>query len=132
MKVRVITPTNVVLETDAAHVTVEDVTGSLGIRPGHIPMVTALEACMLLARDSGGAERYVALDGGVLVVTGDVVTVTSRRAVAGDDLEHLEETVLADFKTEADHERNANAAFQKLRIAFLRRLFDMETVGTRA
>lgn len=132
MKVRVITPTKVVFDADAIHVTVEDVTGSLGIRPGHIPMVTALEACMLLARDAGGTEQYVALDGGVLVVASDTVTVTSRRAVAGDDVEHLEGTVLADFKTEADHERNANAAFQKLRIAFLRRLFDMETAGVRA
>lgn len=129
MKVRVITPTDIVLETDAAHVTVEDVAGSLGIRPGHIPMVTALDACMLLARDPAGAEHHVAIDGGVLVVAADTVTVTSRRAVPGDDLEHLEGTVLADFKTEADHERNANAAFQKLRIAFMRRLFDMETVG---
>ena len=127
MKVRVITPTKVVLDADAVHVTVEDITGSLGIRPGHIPMIAALEVSMLVARDAHGEEKYVALDGGVLTVSKDTVTVTSQRAVIGDDLEHLDNTVLADFRSEAEQDRTANAAFQKLRVAFLKRLFDLET-----
>jgi len=41
VNVRVITPTEVVLDLEATHVTVEDITGSLGFRPGHLPLVTA-------------------------------------------------------------------------------------------
>ena len=39
MKLRILTPTEVVLEQDAVHVTVEDQTGSLGIRPGHAALI---------------------------------------------------------------------------------------------
>ena len=131
MKVRVITPTQVVLDVEAAHVTVEDVTGSLGIRAGHLPLVTELEVSLLVARDAEGVEQYAALDGGVLVVSEDTVTATSRRAVRGEDLDHLENFVLEDFRSEAEQQRIANASFQKLRLAFLKHLFNMEAGGVR-
>ena len=130
MNVAVITPTAVVLDAEAVHVTVEDVTGSLGFRPGHLPLATALAVGLLVARDESGAETYVAVDGGVLVVANDTVTVTSRRAVTGDDLDRLEGTVLEDFRNDAERERSANTTFQRLRVAFLKRLLDLDKART--
>ena len=130
MNVQVITPTQVVLDAEAVHVTVEDVTGSLGFRPGHLPLATALAVGLLVARDENGAETYVAIDGGVLVVSDDTVTVTSRRAVTGDDIDRLESTVLEDFRDDAERERSANSTFQRLRVAFLKRLLDLDVAGT--
>jgi len=91
--------------------------------------VTALEVGILLARDATGAEHFAALDGGVLVVRDDTVTAATPRAVAGEDLEDLEAGVLDFFRRETDDERAANVAFQKLRLAFLKRLFDLETTS---
>lgn len=126
MKLRVFTPTEVVLEDEVAHVTVEDPTGSLGIRPGHAPLVTPLVQGILIARGGDGRERYLALDGGVALVNRDVVEVVSRRAVESDDLAHLEDTVLGEFQKRAEQERSSFVAFEKMRLSFMRRLLELE------
>ena len=107
MKLRVLTPGEIVLEEDVGHVRVEELAGSLGIRAGHAPLVTALVPGILIARLAGGRERYVALNGGVMVVTPQMVEVVSRQAVASDELGGLESTVLAQFQKVAQ-EQQAN------------------------
>ena len=131
MKLRVLTPTDVVLDEDVVHVTVEDPTGSLGIRPGHAPLVTPLVRGILMARRPGGAEHYAAVNGGVMLVSRDRVEVVSRQAVASDDLRHLEDTVLAQFDKEADADRANHVAFERMRINFMRRVLEMDTAGDR-
>ena len=131
MKLRVLTPTEVVLDEDVIHVTVEDPTGSLGIRPGHAPLVTPLVRGILMARRTGGGEHYAALNGGVMLVSRDLVEVVSRQAVASDDLGHLEDTVLAQFEKEADADLTNHVAFEKMRISFMRRVLEMDTAGAR-
>jgi F-type H+-transporting ATPase subunit epsilon len=126
VKLRVFTPTEVVFEDEVAHVTVEDPTGSLGIRPGHAPLVTPLVQGILVARAADGRERYLALDGGVALVNRDVMEVVSRQAVESDDLAHLEETVLGEFERRADEEKSSFVAFEKMRLSFMRRLLELE------
>ncbi len=126
MKLRVFTPTEVVLDEEVVHVTVEDPTGSLGIRPGHAPLVTPLVQGILIARSPGGKERYLALNGGVALVNRDVVEVVSRQAVQSDDLEHLEQKVVAGFQQQAEEDRTNFVAFEKLRLSFMRRLLELE------
>lgn len=126
MKLRVFTPTQVVLEQEVAHVTVEDVTGSLGVRPGHAPLVTALVPGIVTARDATERERYVAVDGGVMTVAGNAVDVVSRQAVASDDLDHLETTVLAGFEQAVAGARANRAAFEKMRVRFMRGILDYD------
>ena len=106
--------------------TVEDPTGSLGVRPGHAPLVTPLVRGILTARAPGGHERYLALDGGVLLVSGDVVEVVSRQAVESDDLDHLEQNVVSKFVGQAEQDQTNFVAFEKMRLAFMRRLLDLE------
>ena len=129
MKVRVMTPTEVVIECEAAHVTAEDPTGSLGIRPGHAPLVTPLVPGILIVRDRDGRERYVAVNGGVLIVNRDTVEAVSRRAIAGEDIRHLEETALQSFERETEDDKMNHVAFEKLRIGFLRNVLDLERAG---
>ena len=126
MKLRVFTPTDVVLEEDVAHVTLEDPTGSLGVRPGHAPLVTPLVQGILIARDEEGAERYLALNRGVALVNRDRVDVVSRQAVESDDLAHLEQNVLAEFEQEENEDRSNFVAFEKMRLSFMRRLLELE------
>ncbi len=129
MNVTVMSCTTVALEKEAAHVTVDDPTGSIGIRPGHAPLVTSLVQGIVIARGADGHEDYVAVDGGVLVVNGDSVRIASKRAVASVDLRHLEDTVLKQFETEADADKTNHTAFEKMRIDFMRRVLEFEQAG---
>jgi F-type H+-transporting ATPase subunit epsilon len=126
MMLRIYTPTEVVLEQEVAHVTLEDPTGSLGIRPGHAPLVTPLVPSILVARDAAGQERYVAVNGGVAVVTGDALEVVARQAVESDDLDHLEDNVLTRFAVEDQEDKTNFVAFEKMRLSFMRRLLEYE------
>jgi len=132
VKLRVFTCTEVLLEQEVAHVTVEDPTGSLGIRPGHAPLVTPLVPGILVARDTDGAERYAALNGGVLVVRPDLVEVASRQGVVSDDLQHLETTVLSTFERQVEEDRANHTAFEKMRISFMRRVLEFEQAGEKS
>jgi len=122
----VFTPTDVVLDEEVAHVTVEDPTGSLGVRSGHAPLVTPLVQGILVARLRDGGERYLALDGGVALVNRDVMEVVSRRAVESDDIAHLEDNVLTQFAMRAAEDRTNFVAFEKMRLSFMRRLLELE------
>lgn len=114
------TPTEVVLEQDVEHVTAEDPTGSLGIRPGHTSLVTPLVPGVVMAQAVGGGQQYVAVNGGVMLVTGDAIDIVSQQAVSGTDLSHLEGTVVAEFEKEVHEDKANSAAFEKLRVSFLR------------
>lgn len=126
MILRVLSPTEVALEQEVAHVTMEDPTGSLGVRPGHAPMVTPLVPGILTARAADGTERYLAVNGGVAVVNRDIVEVVSRQVVESDDIGHLERDVLTEFDRQDQQDRTNFVAFEKMRLAFMRRLLELE------
>ena len=129
MKLRILTPTEVILEEEVTHVTAEDVTGSLGIRPGHAALVTPLAAGIVTVRTSGSGERYVAVNGGVMIVTGEEVEIVSRQAVVSRDLARLEGTVLAEFNKENFDDRLNKVAFEKMRLNLMRRVLEVERAG---
>ncbi|MBN1675872.1 MAG: F0F1 ATP synthase subunit epsilon [Kiritimatiellae bacterium] len=126
MKLRILTPTDVVLDEEVVHVTAEDVTGSLGVRPGHAALVSALVPGIVVARPPGGRDRYVAINGGVMLVGREGVEIVTRQAVAGGDLSHLEDTVVAGFEKEAREDRVNRAAFEKMRISFMRGVLEFD------
>ena len=130
MRVRIVTPTDVVLDEDAVHVTLEDITGSLGIRPGHTPLVSPLVPGIATVRNAHGAERFVALNGGVLIVNADTVNVVTRQATAGTDFEHLEDTALLHFGQEDDDAKENRVAFEKMRLTFVRRVLEIDRAGS--
>jgi len=123
--------TDVVLDQEAVHVTAEDPTGSLGIRPGHAPLVTPLVQSIVAVRDAQGNVTYAAVNGGVLVVTGEDVRVASRQAVVGNDMAHLENTVLRRFEEETEASKISHTTFEKLRLDFMRRVLEFEQAGGR-
>jgi F-type H+-transporting ATPase subunit epsilon len=131
MKLRVLTPAAVVLDRDVVHVTAEDATGSIGVRPGHAPFVTALVPCIVTARSAGGAETYVAVNSGVMLVGAEGVEIAARQAVISDDLRHLEETVVAGFEKAAQGDRANRAAFEKMRVQFMRGVLEFDRADER-
>jgi len=106
MRLLVTTPMGVVV--DSAGVTAlraEDASGSFGILDGHADFLTVLAFSILRWR-GGDGEHFCAVRQGVLrAKDGRNVTVATRQAVLGDDLQHLETAVLAQFRAQAETEQ---------------------------
>ncbi len=74
LRLRVITPTRVVVEADADSVTFPGALGELGILPGHTALLTTMRIGELAYR-SGAREHVMAVQNGFAEVAADVVTV---------------------------------------------------------
>jgi F-type H+-transporting ATPase subunit epsilon len=122
MRLRIVTPLSVVVDEDAESLRAEDASGSFGIRPGHAPFLTAL-AVSIVSWKSAGLERFCALRGGVLTVTGgSTVAIATREAVADDDLATLDAEVLTRFQTDADEERVEHVETMRLQMNAIRQM----------
>lgn len=74
LRLRVVTPVRVVVDTEVDEATLPGVVGALGILPGHAPLLTALGIGELSYRVAT-RDHYLAVQRGFAEVAGDVVTV---------------------------------------------------------
>jgi alternate F1F0 ATPase, F1 subunit epsilon len=118
------TPTMVAATADdIRHLRAEDATGAFGILPGHADLLTALGISVVSWRGADGRERHCAVRGGVLTVTdGAHVSIATREAVVGDDLEALERNVLTRFRSAHTQEEEARAGARRLHVAAVRHI----------
>jgi F-type H+-transporting ATPase subunit epsilon len=108
LTLRVLAPDQSVFDGSAEEVILPSTTGQLGILPGHIPLLTALDVGVLKVRESG-TWKAIALLGGFAEVDSDEVTVLVNgaelgsaidAAVAQQDLEKAEQAA-AGFEGQA-------------------------------
>jgi len=125
VKLRIVTPTRTVLETDAVRVVAESDRGSFGLLPRHQDWVAPLVPGILTWEDPDGEERYAAVDRGTLLKCGDRVSVAVGEAVPGEDLARLQETVRERFEQLDDRERRTRSALARLEARFLRGLVEV-------
>ena len=86
LKLRVITPTNILLEKECDAVYSTSDTGEFGVLPGHIPMTTTL-AVGYTKFVNNGEETYLTTLGGVFQIENDVVTILADVAELGEDID---------------------------------------------
>lgn len=124
MRLLITTPTAVVVdERDAVAVRAEDESGSFGILPGHADFLTALTVSVVSWRRTDRARRFCAVRRGVLSVSrGSLVAIATREALVGDDLDHLEHAVLANFRNNVEAERTARTASLQLQMKAIRQI----------
>ena len=124
MRLTVSTPLSIITDSDGvAHVRAEDDTGAFGILPGHADFLTALSLSVVSWRDAKGSEHHLAVRGGLLQVRdGHLVTIATREAIAGDDLEKLQNEVLATFRRRTDEEKKSRSDAQRLYLAAIRQI----------
>ncbi len=124
MRLLITTPTSVVVDAEnVVAVRAEDESGSFGILKGHADLLTALTISIVRWRESDGREHYCAVRHGVLSVTnGNEVAVATREAISGDDLDQLEEVVLAEFRQAREAERTARTESLKLQMNAIRQI----------
>ncbi|MGJ3252274.1 MAG: F0F1 ATP synthase subunit epsilon [Elainellaceae cyanobacterium] len=125
MKLKILLPTEVLLEEDVSNITAEAENGAFGIYPNHIDFVTALAPGILSFEADDVEETFVAVDEGILVKCGSEVLVSTRQAVRGASLETLEQTVSEEFRKLDERQRQTRSALAKLESGFVRRFIEM-------
>ncbi len=125
MRLIVTTPLAIVADVSGvAHLRAKDETGAFGILPGHADFLTALSISVATWRDRTGAERHVAVRGGVLEVRGgETIAIATREAIPGDDLVQLETEMLAAFRQRDEEERSARTEAQRLYLEAIRQIY---------
>jgi len=85
LTLRVLAPDQSVFDGNADEVILPSTTGQLGILPGHVSLLTALEFGVLRVRDGNGW-KAIALQGGFAEVDADEVTVLVNAAELGSSI----------------------------------------------
>lgn len=125
MQLKVLLPTEVLLDEPVNKIVAEAQNGSFGILPRHIDFVAALVPGVLVYVDAAGAERFLGIDEGTLVKCASDVMVSSRNAVVGDDLESLRDVVREKFIELDEKERSARSALGRLEAGVVRRFVEL-------
>ena len=132
MRLKVLLPTEVLLDEEVVKVTAEAENGSFCLLPRHIDFVAALVPGILsYLKNPGGQEEVLAVDEGILVKCGPEVLVSTRNAVCGPDLGKLRETVEKRFLALDERERLARSALAHLEATFIRRFLRLGGHDTR-
>jgi F-type H+-transporting ATPase subunit epsilon len=124
MRLLITDPTTIVADhRDIVAVRAEDASGSFGVLDRHADLLTALAISVVQWRHADGRIGYCAVRRGVLSVRGGHdVSIATRQAQLGDDLDQLEHTVLSRFRSELDTERTERVAATRLHMAAIRQI----------
>jgi F-type H+-transporting ATPase subunit epsilon len=126
MKLRIVTPDEVVLDSGARKVTAEAEHGSFCLLPRHADVVAALVPGLLAYETEQGDERFLAVDGGVLVKCDDEVLVATDDALPGRDLGRLRRAVEQEFSRRRQREQVVRSAAARIEAGLARRMMELE------
>jgi F-type H+-transporting ATPase subunit epsilon len=93
MRLKVLLPSEVLLDAAVTKVTAEAENGAFCLLPRHIDFVAALLPGLLSFETEDGQEEFLAVDEGILVKCGAQVLVSTRQAVRGPDLGTLRQAI---------------------------------------
>ena len=105
LKLEIVTPAAVVYSQDVEMVTLPAVEEQIGILPHHVPLLTRVTPVELIVRRYG-SDVYLAVGGGLVVITGTSVSIVTDMAVAVKDID--------DAKAEEARQRAAARLRDKL------------------
>ncbi len=122
LSLEIIAPNHVIMQGTIVALQAADASGRFGIRPGHENFLTVLVPCVLRFRREDGREAFAAVDGGVLLLEDDKISVTTRDAVVADHLHEVADRAAAMLNARKDKEQAARAGFDELELSLLREL----------
>ncbi|MGB6300223.1 MAG: F0F1 ATP synthase subunit epsilon [Rivularia sp. (in: cyanobacteria)] len=120
MHLKVLLPTEVLIDEAASKITAEAENGCFCLLPNHVDFVARLVPGLLFFESSKGEEVFLAVDEGILVKCGSEVLISVRNAVRGTDLETLKNTVEQEFNSLDEKEQMTRNALAKLEASFIR------------
>jgi F-type H+-transporting ATPase subunit epsilon len=126
MKLKILLPTEVLLEEEVVKVVAEAPNGQFCLLPRHIDLVSVLVPGLLAyTKAHTGVEEFLGVAEGLLVKCGPEVLVCTINAVKGPRLGQLREIVTRQFKTLSDREKQSRSALAQLESNFIRRFLKM-------
>lgn len=120
MHLRVVLPTEVLVDDDVTRIIAEAENGAFCLLPRHIDFVAALVPGVLCFTNGDGFEHFAGVDEGTLVKCGDEVFVSTFNGIRGERLEDLQKLVEERFLDLDEHERRARTALARLEAGALR------------
>ena len=126
MSLKMLLPTEVLLEEPVTKVIAEAKNGSFCLLPRHIDFVSALVPGILVFLTPDNEEQYVAMDNGILVKCGQQILVSAYNGVRGDNLLDLHRLVAERFVNLDEQQRTARSALARLEAGVMRRFIELE------
>lgn len=126
MKLRVMLPSEVLLEAEVEKVVAEASNGMFCLLPHHVDFTAALSPGLFSYQTMEGEDVLLAMDVGVLVKKGFDVIVSTRNAARGPDLGHLKQVVEEQYQELDEREKKARAAVARLEADLVRRFMEMK------
>lgn len=125
MKLKVLLPTEILVDQEVTKVIAEAENGSFCLLPRHIDFVAALPPGILIFESAEGNEEFIAVDEGTLVKVGREVLVSTRNAVRSSELGTLKQIVEQEFRVLDDREKMTRSASAKLEADLVRRFIEL-------
>lgn len=125
MRLRILLPTQVLVDANVSKVVAEAENGSFGLLPRHIDFVTALVPGIIAYVDSDGRQELVGIGEGILVKCGDEVWVATGRAIWGTNLTTLKREVDRWFLEIDEQAAMARTAMARLEAGVIRRFTEL-------
>jgi F-type H+-transporting ATPase subunit epsilon len=122
LELEIMAPDQVVAQARVVAVQAADASGRFGIRPGHENFLTVLVPCVLRYRTEDGRESYAAVDGGVLLLEDQRLSIVTRDAVIAERLDRVADAAAAMLAARKQKEHTARAGFAELETSLLREL----------
>lgn len=124
-EVEIITPLQT-FTRQVRYIRLEDETGYFGVMRGHMDFVTVLQPAVGYYYDVEGREVFLAVEGGVLLVRGGKVILTSRKVYESTEPEKLVQIVEESISLKEQTEAAYASLVRGLERAFLEKSVEME------
>ncbi|MEL6912505.1 MAG: F0F1 ATP synthase subunit epsilon [Cyanobacteria bacterium J06598_4] len=125
MKLKVLTPTYVLIDRPVAKVIAEAENGHFCLLPNHIDFVAALVPGILSFTTDTEQEIFIAVDEGILVKCDREILVSTRNAVEGKDLVSLKQTVSEQYQILDEKEKLTRSALAQFEVSMMRRFREL-------
>ncbi len=120
MKLKLLIPTQILIDREVTKVIVEAENGHFCLLPHHVDFVAALVPGILSYTIATEEEIFVAVDEGILVKCDREVLVSTLNAIEGDSLETLKQTVVEQFQILDEREKLTRSALAQFEASMMR------------
>lgn len=121
MRLKILLPYGIFADIkNVKKVIAETTAGSYGILPKRLDCTAALVTGILVCETQDDEEKYIAVNEGILIKTGLLVTVSVRNAIGNAPLGELKAMVQREMVELDELEVNARSVMAKLETGFLR------------
>lgn len=128
-QLEIVTPERLLFSDQVSFVSVMAAEGSMGILANHAPLVTTLQIAPVKIRFPDQKERWIAVEGGFMEVTGSKVTILAETAELPEEID-VNRALRAKERAEQRLARRDEYDFKRAELALKRALTRIEVSQT--